>query len=95
MLLRKNINKNPLTKEDKKHNCLIVNMSVLNLNENLIDLIKRFKIIADKYRKLNIINWYYLFVKFKSLKARIKLAHDDKVNGSLWSKAVAIQCKQA
>lgn len=48
MLPKKNKKKNPLTKTDKKYNQIIANTRVLN--ENVIGLIKRFKIIADKYR---------------------------------------------
>ena len=48
MLPKKNTKKKPLTKDDKKHNHLVANTRVLN--ENVIGLIKRFKIIADKYR---------------------------------------------
>jgi hypothetical protein len=38
----------PLTKEDKKKNQLLASERVLN--ENVIGMIKRFKIVADKYR---------------------------------------------
>ena len=48
MLPKKNTKKKPLTKDDKKHNHLLASTRVLN--ENVIGLIKRFKIIADKYR---------------------------------------------
>lgn len=40
--------KKPLTKEDKVYNQQISSDRVLN--ENVISMIKRFKIIADKYR---------------------------------------------
>lgn len=40
--------KKPLTKEDKKNNRMISSERVLN--ENVIGMIKRFKIISDKYR---------------------------------------------
>lgn len=38
----------PLTKEDKKNNTKLASERVLN--ENVIGMVKRFKIIADKYR---------------------------------------------
>ena len=38
----------PLTKEDKANNKNISSMRVLN--ENIIGLIKRFKIVSDRYR---------------------------------------------
>lgn len=40
--------KKPLTKEDKKKNRELSSERVLN--ENVIGMIKRFKIIADRYR---------------------------------------------
>lgn len=40
--------KNPLTKEDKQNNQLLSRERVLN--ENVIGLLKRFKILADRYR---------------------------------------------
>ena len=40
--------KNPLTKEDKKKNRVLSRDRVLN--ENVIGMVKRFKIIADRYR---------------------------------------------
>lgn len=48
MLPKKHTKKKPLTKDDKKHNHLLASTRVLN--ENVIGLIKRFKIVADKYR---------------------------------------------
>ena len=45
---KKNSKKNPLTKEDKKNNQKLASERVLN--ENVIGMIKRFKIVADKYR---------------------------------------------
>jgi len=48
MLPKKHTKKRHLTKEDKKHNHLLASTRVLN--ENVIGLVKRFKIIADKYR---------------------------------------------
>ena len=45
---KKKSKKNPLTKEDKKNNRKLSGDRVLN--ENIIGLIKRFKIIADRYR---------------------------------------------
>lgn len=48
MLPKKNTKKKPLTKDDKKYNHLVANTRVLN--ENVIGLVKRFKIIADNYR---------------------------------------------
>lgn len=47
-LPKKKIKKNPLTKEDKKKNQEIARERVVN--ENVIAMIKRFKIISDKYR---------------------------------------------
>ena len=47
-LPRKKTKKNPLTKEDKKNNQKLASERVLN--ENIIGMIKRFKIVADKYR---------------------------------------------
>ncbi len=47
-LPKKRTKKNPLTKEDKKVNKEI--SSKRALNENVIGALKRFKIIADKYR---------------------------------------------
>jgi hypothetical protein len=47
-LPKKKSKKNPLTKEDKKYNQKISSERVLN--ENVIGCIKRFHIIADKYR---------------------------------------------
>jgi len=48
MLPKKHSKKRPLTKDDRKHNHLLA--STRALNENVIGLIKRFKIVADKYR---------------------------------------------
>lgn len=48
LLPKKNTKKIPLTKEDKKYNKLVASIRVRN--ENVIGLIKRFKIVADKYR---------------------------------------------
>jgi len=49
ILLPKRASKNqPLTKEDKTYNRKISSWRVLN--ENVIALLKRFKIISDKYR---------------------------------------------
>jgi hypothetical protein len=45
---KKKTKKNPLTKEDKKSNRKLSSFRVLN--ENVIGMLKRFKIIADKYR---------------------------------------------
>lgn len=45
---RKKTKKNPLTKEDKKNNRQLASDRVLN--ENVIGVLKRFKIIADRYR---------------------------------------------
>ncbi len=47
-LPKKKSKKNPLTKNDKKNNCRLAGERVLN--ENVIGMLKRFKIIADKYR---------------------------------------------
>ena len=48
MLPKKKTKKCPLTKEHKKHNTALARERVLN--ENVIGSIKRFKIIADRYR---------------------------------------------
>ena len=48
LLPKKNTKKKPLSKDDKKYNKLVASTRVLN--ENMIGLIKRFKIVADKYR---------------------------------------------
>lgn len=45
---KKKSKKNPLTKEDKKNNKMLSSERVLN--ENVIGVIKRFKIISDRYR---------------------------------------------
>lgn len=47
-LPKKKTKKHPLTKEDKKNNRKISRERVLN--ENVIGVLKRFKIIADRYR---------------------------------------------
>lgn len=47
-LPKKRSKKNPFTKEDKKRNQELARERVVN--ENVIGMIKRFKIIADKYR---------------------------------------------
>lgn len=47
-LPKKKTKKNPLTKEDKKKNQKLASERVVN--ENVIGMIKRFKIISDKYR---------------------------------------------
>ena len=47
-LPKKKTKKYPLTKEDKKKNQEIASERVVN--ENVIGMIKRFKIISDKYR---------------------------------------------
>jgi hypothetical protein len=48
VLPKKKSKNNPLTKEDKKNNKSLASNRVLN--ENIIGMLKRFKIIADKYR---------------------------------------------
>ncbi len=45
---KKKSKKKPLTQEDKKNNRKISSERVLN--ENVIGVIKRFKIVHDKYR---------------------------------------------
>ena len=45
---KKSSKKKPLTKEDKKNNQKISSERVLN--ENVIGVIKRFRIVNDKYR---------------------------------------------
>ena len=47
-LPKKKTKKNPLTKEDKLKNRELSSERVLN--ENVIGMIKRFKIVADRYR---------------------------------------------
>lgn len=47
-LPKKKTKKNPLTTEDKKSNRKLSSLRVLN--GNVIGVLKRFKIIADKYR---------------------------------------------
>lgn len=47
-LSKKKTKKNPLTKDDKKKNRELSNERILN--ENVIGMLKRFKIIADRYR---------------------------------------------
>ncbi len=47
-LPKKRTKNNPLTKEDKKKNRQLSSERVLN--ENVIGMVKRFKIISDRYR---------------------------------------------
>lgn len=47
-LPKKKSKKYPLTKEDKKQNQALASVRVVN--ENVIGMLKRFKIISDKYR---------------------------------------------
>ncbi len=47
-LPKKKTKKNPLTKEDKRNNGKLSSLRVLN--ENVIGMIKRFKIVSDRYR---------------------------------------------
>ena len=47
-LPKKKSKKNPLTAEEKKKNQQLASHRVLN--ENVIGMLKRFKIISDKYR---------------------------------------------
>jgi hypothetical protein len=47
-LPKKRSRKNPLTKDDKKRNQDLASERVVN--ENVIGMLKRFKIIADRYR---------------------------------------------
>lgn len=47
-LPKKKSKKEPLTKSDKKNNRALSSERVLN--ENVIGMVKRFKIIADRYR---------------------------------------------
>lgn len=47
-LPKKKSKKNPLTKQDKKNNRKLAGERVVN--ENVIGMLKRFKIISDKYR---------------------------------------------
>jgi hypothetical protein len=48
VLPKKKSKKNPLTKEDKKRNTVLAKERVLV--ENVIGMLKRFKIISDRYR---------------------------------------------
>ena len=50
-LPKKKTKKNPLTKEDKKKNRALSSERVVN--ENVIGMLKRFKIISDRYRYRN------------------------------------------
>ncbi len=45
---KKKSKRNPLSQKDKKKNAALSSERVIN--ENVIDLLKRFKIIADRYR---------------------------------------------
>lgn len=45
---KKKSKRKPLSKEDKKENAMLSSERVIN--ENVIGLLKRFKIIADRYR---------------------------------------------
>ncbi|SPM45182.1 IS5 family transposase ISOt6 [Orientia tsutsugamushi] len=64
---KKKSKKNPLTKNDKKNNRRLAGERVVN--ENVIAMLKRFKIIADKYRnrrkrfglRFNLISGIYNF----------------------------------
>ncbi|SPR07835.1 IS5 family transposase ISOt6 [Orientia tsutsugamushi] len=64
---RKKSKKNPLTKNNKKNNCRLAGERVVN--ENVIGMLKLFKIIADKYRnrrkrfslRFNLISGIYNF----------------------------------
>ncbi|KJV70658.1 IS5 family transposase ISOt6 [Orientia tsutsugamushi] len=66
-LPKKKSKKNPLTKNDKKNNLRLARERVVN--ENVIGMLKRFKIIADKYRnkrkrfglRFNLISAIYTF----------------------------------
>ncbi|KJV73847.1 IS5 family transposase ISOt6 [Orientia tsutsugamushi] len=66
-LPKKKSKKNPLTKNDKKNNRRLAGERVVN--ENVIGMLKRFKIIADKYRnrrkrfclRFNLISGIYNF----------------------------------
>jgi hypothetical protein len=48
LMPKKKSKKKPLTKEDKKRNRELSSQRVLN--EHVIGLVKRFKIISDRYR---------------------------------------------
>ena len=48
LLPKKKSKNNPLTKEDKKNNTIIASQRVYN--EHAIGFIKRFKIVAERYR---------------------------------------------
>ena len=67
VLPKKKTKNNPLSKEDKQNNQQIASERVLN--ENVIGMLKRFKIIADRYRnrrkrfglRFNLISGIYNF----------------------------------
>ena len=67
MMPKKRSKKNPLTNEDKRKNRELSSKRVLN--ENVIGMVKRFKIIADRYRnrrkrfglRFNLISGLYNF----------------------------------
>ena len=64
---KKKSKNHPLTKQDKKNNRTLSSERVLN--ENVIGVIKRFKIISDRYRnrrkrfglRMNLIAGFYNF----------------------------------
>lgn len=67
LMPKKRTKKNPLTQEDKRTNRKLSSERVLN--ENVIGKIKRFKIIADRYRnrrkrfglRFNLVSGFYNF----------------------------------
>jgi hypothetical protein len=67
LMPKKRTKKKPLTKEDKQRNRELSSKRVLN--ENVIGMVKRFKIIADRYRnrrkrfglRFNLIAGFYNF----------------------------------
>ena len=82
---KKKSKKNPLTKEEKKNNRKLASDRVVN--ENVIGMLKRFKIIADKYRnrrkrfglRFNLIAGLYNW-ELKNWRTFIKLCQTGKNN---------------
>jgi hypothetical protein len=67
---KKKSKRNPLNKEDKKKNAILSFERVIN--ENVIGLLKRFKIIADRYRnRRKLLN----FFKWMAIQTLVDLIH--------------------
>ncbi|SPR14077.1 IS5 family transposase ISOt6 [Orientia tsutsugamushi] len=83
-LPKKKSKKNPLTKKDKKNNLRLAGERVVN--ENVIGMLKRFKIIADKYRnrrkrfgfRFNLISGIYNFELLNQFRKRSNAKKDLK-----------------